>query len=52
MGSLRFMQIVGYQNEHLLNDMINSVAVRFTRDKDYFPEDYVLKTKSQQCTLN
>ena len=45
MGSLRFMQIVGYQNEHLLNDMINSVAVRFTRDKDYFPEDYVLKTK-------
>lgn len=45
MGSLRFMQIVGYQNEHLLNDMINSVAVRFKRDKDYFPEDYVLKTK-------
>lgn len=45
MGSLRFMQIVGYQNEHLLHDMINSVAVRFKRDKDYFPEDYVLKTK-------
>lgn len=45
MGSLRFMQIVGYQNEHLLNDMINSVAVRFTRDKDYFPADYVYKTK-------
>ena len=45
MGSSRFMQIVGYQNEHLLNDMINSVAVRFTRDKDYFPEDYVYKTK-------
>lgn len=45
MGSMRFMQIVGYQNEHLLNDMINSVAVRFTRDKDYFPENYVLKTK-------
>lgn len=45
MGSMRFMQIVGYQNEHLLNDMINSVAVRFKRDKDYFPEDYVLKTK-------
>lgn len=45
MGSMRFMQIVGYQNEHLLNDMINSVAVRFNRDKDYFPEDYVLKTK-------
>lgn len=45
MGSLRFMQIVGYQNEHLLNGMINSVAVRFKRDKDYFPEDYVLKTK-------
>lgn len=45
MGSMRFMQIVGYQNEQLLNDMINSVAVRFKRDKDYFPEDYVLKTK-------
>lgn len=45
MGSMRFMQIVGYQNEHLLNDMINSVAVRFTRDKDYFPADYVYKTK-------
>lgn len=45
MGSSRFMQIVGYQNEHLLNDMINSVAVRFTRDKEYFPADYVYKTK-------
>lgn len=45
LGSMRFMQIVGYQNEHLLNDMINSVAVRFTRDKDYFPEDYVYRTK-------
>jgi hypothetical protein len=45
MGSMRFMDIVGYKNEHLLNDMINSVAVRFTRDKDYFPADYVYKTK-------
>lgn len=45
MGSSRFMQIVGYQNEHLLSDMINSVAVRFKRDKDYFPEDYVFNTK-------
>lgn len=45
LGSMRFMQIVGYQNEHLLNDMINSVAVRFKRDKDYFPEDFVYKTK-------
>lgn len=45
MGSMRFMEIAGYQNEHLLNDMINSVAVRFKRDKDYFPEDYVFKTK-------
>lgn len=45
LGSMRFMQIVGYQNEHLLNDMINSVAVRFTRDKDYYPEDFVYKTK-------
>lgn len=45
MDSMRFMQIVGYQNEHLLNDMINSVAVRFKRDKDYFPEDYVFNTK-------
>ena len=45
LGSMRFMQIVGYQNEHLLNDMINSVAVRFKRDKDYYPEDFVYKTK-------
>lgn len=45
LGSMRFMQIVGYQNEHLLQGMIDSVAVRFTRDKDYFPADYVYKTK-------
>lgn len=45
LGSMRFMQIVGYQNEHLLNDMINSVAVRFKRDKYYYPEDFVYKTK-------
>lgn len=45
LGSMRFMQIVGYQNEHLLQGMIDSVAVRFTRDKDYFTADYVYKTK-------
>jgi hypothetical protein len=45
MGSMRFMDIVGYQNEHLLKQMIDQCAVRFTRDKDYFPEDYVYKTK-------
>lgn len=45
MGSLRFMDIVGYQNEHLLEQMINDKAVRFTRDKDYYPEDFIYKTK-------
>ena len=45
MGAMRFMDIVGYQNEHLLEQMIDQCAVRFTRDKDYFPEDYVYRTK-------
>lgn len=45
MGSSRFMQIVGYQNEHLLEQIINDKAVRFTRDKDYYPEDFVYNTK-------
>lgn len=45
MGSMRFMDIVGYKNEHLLQQMIDQCAVRFTRDKDYFPEDFVYKTK-------
>lgn len=52
MGSMRFMDIVGYQNEHLLKQMIDQCAVRFTRDKDYFPEDYVYKTKNQLCMLS
>ncbi|QAX97256.1 helicase [Enterococcus phage vB_EfaS_Max] len=45
LGSMRFMQIVGYKNEHLLQQMIDQCAVRFTRDKDYYPEDFVYKTK-------
>ena len=45
MGSLRFMEITGYNNVHLLEQMINDKAVRFTRDKDYYPEDFIYKTK-------
>lgn len=45
MGSMRFMDIVGYQNEHLLNQMIDEVSVNYKRDKGYLPEDYVYKTK-------
>lgn len=45
MGSMRFMDIVGYQNEHLLQQMIDECSVKFKRDKPYFPEDYYYKTK-------
>lgn len=45
MGAMRFMDIVGYKNEHLLQGIIDDVSVKFTRDKDYFPEDYVFNTK-------
>ena len=45
MGSLRFMDTVGYQNEHLLQQMIDECSVKFKRDKPYFPEDYYYKTK-------
>lgn len=45
MGSMRFMDIVGYQNEHLLQQMIDDASVNYKRDKGYLPEDYVYKTK-------
>lgn len=45
MGSMRFMDIVGYQNEHLLQQMINKASVNYKRDKGYLPQDYVYKTK-------
>lgn len=45
MGAMRFMDIVGYQNEHLLQQMINQASVNYKRDKGYLPQDYVYKTK-------
>lgn len=45
MGSMRFMDIVGYQNERLLQQMIDNASVNYKRDKPYLPEDYVYKTK-------
>ena len=45
MGSMRFMDIVGYQNERLLQQMIDNASVKYKRDKGYLPQDYVYKTK-------
>lgn len=45
MGAMRFMQITGYQNEHLLQQMIDEASVNYKRDKGYLPQDYVYKTK-------
>ena len=45
MGSMRFMDIVGYQNEHLLQQMIDDASVNYKRDKGYLPQEYVYKTK-------
>ena len=45
MGSMRFMQITGYQNEYLLQQMIDNASVNYKRDKGYLPQDYVYKTK-------
>ena len=45
MGSMRFMDIVGYQNEHLLQQMIDNASVNYKRDKGYLPQDYVYRTK-------
>ena len=45
MGSMRFMDIVGYKNEHLLQQMIDECSVRYKRNKDYLPHDYVYTTK-------
>lgn len=45
MGAARFMQIIGYRNEHLLKQMIDDVSVRYERDKPYMPQDFYYKTK-------
>lgn len=45
MGSMRFMDIVSYQNEQLLQQMIDNASVNYKRDKGYLPQDYVYKTK-------
>lgn len=45
MGSARFKTVVGYQNEHLLQQMIDNASVNYKRDKGYLPQDYVYKTK-------
>lgn len=45
MGSMRFMDIVGYQNEKLLQAMIDEASVNYKRNKGYLPQDYVYKTK-------
>lgn len=45
MGSMRFMDIVGYKNEKLLNDIIANASVNFKRDKGYLPQDYIYNTK-------
>lgn len=45
MGSMRFMDVVGYQNEQLLQQMIDNASVNYKRDKGYLPQDYVYKTK-------
>ena len=45
LGSMRFMDVIGYQNEHLLQQMIDEASVNYKRDKGYLPQDYVYKTK-------
>ena len=45
MGAMRFMDVIGYQNEHLLQQMIDNASVNYKRDKGYLPQDYVYKTK-------
>ncbi|WZP34521.1 DNA helicase [Enterococcus phage vB_Efm10_KEN22] len=45
MGAMRFMDIVGYRNERLLQQMIDNTSVNYKRDKGYLPQDYVYKTK-------
>lgn len=45
MGAMKFNQIVGYQNEHLLDQMIKEASVSHKRDKAYTPQFKVIKTK-------
>lgn len=44
-GSMRFMDIIGYKNEHLLQQMVDEVSVKYERDKPYMPQDFYYKTK-------
>lgn len=45
MGSMRFMDIVGYKNQDMLQKMIDNNSVNYKRDKPYLPQDYVYQTK-------
>lgn len=45
MGAMRFMDVAGYKNEQLLQQMIDNASVKYKRDKGYLPQDYVYKTK-------
>lgn len=45
MGAMRFMQITGYKNENLLQQMVDSASVNYKRDKPYLPEDYIYATR-------
>lgn len=45
MGSLRFIDVVGYKNEDLLQQMIDDVSIRYERNKPYMPQDFYYKTK-------
>lgn len=42
MGAMRFMQITGYRNEHLLQQMIDDVSIRFERDMYLLEEEIEL----------
>lgn len=45
MGSMKFNQITGYKNEHLLTQMVREASVSFIREKDYTPQFNVIKVK-------
>lgn len=45
MGTMQFMDVVGYQNEEQLQKMIDAHSLTYKRDKPYLPEDYIYKTK-------
>lgn len=45
MGTMQFMDVVGYQNEEQLQKMIDAHSLTYKRDKPYLPQDYMYKTK-------